>query len=76
MEQLPLDLEGGNEGELVALSIPEFEALYREKVGISPRGWDKETLVYAIQNPEEERARIAGIDAQEDREDLRATYRR
>ncbi len=76
MEQISLDLEGGNEGGLESLSIPELEALYKEKVGVSHRGWDKETLISAINNPEEERARIREIDADDDRDDLRATYRR
>ena len=76
MEQLPLDLEGGNEGGLEALSIPELETLYKEKVGISSRGWDKETLISAINNPEGEMARVREIDTNEDRDDLRATYRR
>jgi hypothetical protein len=75
MEQIPLDLEGSSDDRLEALSIPDLESLYKEKVGISSRGWDKETLISAINNPGQERIRVGEIDNAEDKDDLSAPYR-
>lgn len=74
MEQLPLDLEG--DGGLESLSMPELESLYKEKVGIPSRSWDKPTLILAINDPEQERLRVGELDRAEDKDDLKAPYRR
>ncbi len=74
LEQIPLNLEG--EDELKSLSLEKLESLYREKVGIPSRNWDKATLILAINDPEQERLRVRELDRAEDSEDLKTLYRR
>lgn len=81
-EQLPLDL--GNHEEqmtpetppapqevsLESLSDAELHALYKERVRIDPqiRGFDRDTVLAGLVNPEKERGRIGALDMAEDQE--------
>lgn len=53
-------------GRLEALSDKELETLYKERVGIPPRGYPKELLIAGIIDPEAEYARVAEIDREDD----------
>ncbi|MCR4286242.1 MAG: hypothetical protein NUW00_05085 [Candidatus Kaiserbacteria bacterium] len=59
------------------MSIEELKKIYREKVGVTPRiGRDVRThLMWAIQNPEQERTALHEIDISDDREDLSSPYK-
>lgn len=74
MEKIPLNLE--SEDELKSLSMEKLESLYKEKVGIPSRNWNKTTLILAINDPEQERLRVGELDRAEDSEDLKTLYRR
>jgi len=48
---------------------------YKEKVEVSvPFNLDREAIIMAIKNPEEERTRLLGIAKLEDAEELKKTY--
>lgn len=69
MEQMEFNLEAEKTPE-------ELIAEYKELVGVSPRTTDVEYIKEALKDPMAERERIAQLDAAEDKEDIKSTYRR
>lgn len=69
MEQMEFNLEAEKTPE-------ELISEYKEKVGVSPRTNDLEKIKEALRDPEAERDRLGQEDAEDDKEDIRSTYRR
>lgn len=70
MEKLSFD-------DLGTLGREELIARYKNAVGKDPtaRALSNDALIGGIRNPEEELARLAEIDRESDRDDLRAPYK-
>ncbi len=72
-EQFSLNLDPVPSNPYEHMGNEELSMLYREKVGVSPRIGrnSKEHLIWAIQNPQEERDELQRIDLVEDQENRR-----
>ncbi|HEU4677597.1 MAG TPA: hypothetical protein VFS75_02685 [Candidatus Paceibacterota bacterium] len=69
-EQIPLNVDSGANKE-------NAPARYEKTVGVKPLpGMTTAEMEAAISNPEDERARLRLLAMEEDREDIKRTYRR
>ena len=76
MEQQPLDY--GAEESRDSRSDEELAAEYKKKIGVDPRfrSIDRRAMLSGIEDPEAERERIANIDREEDKNELKRPYQR
>ena len=81
MEQIPLDLgipkdPESKEVAIETLKDEELGALYYKAVGKDPipRSLDRAALIAGIQDPKAELERLAAIDSEADKEDLKRPY--
>lgn len=51
-------------------------AAYLAKVGVPARTNDADEIEAALENPEAEKARLAALDREDDKDDIRRTYQR
>ena len=72
MEQFELNFEAPAAEERLA----KLKSDYLTKVGVPARTNDPDKIEVALENPEAERERLRAHDRDEDRTDLRNTYRR
>ena len=56
-------------------SLEELVAEYKTRIGVSPRTSDPAEIAAALQDPEAELARLRAEDAEDDKTDIRRTYR-
>ncbi len=72
-EQFNLTFDAPEPSPFESMSIEELKKLYREKVGKTPRVGrnNREHLIWAIQNPDEEFAKLRILDMEEDQENRR-----
>ena len=72
MQQFEMNFDGPKQPE--EMTLDELTAEYKDKVGVPPRTNDQAELIAALRDPMAEYSRLAALDREDDKDDLRRPY--